>query len=170
MSDQGRALVRPLAVAAAAAGAVGYLAAVDPNRPGHYPGCPILALTGFFCPGCGGLRAVHDLTRADVAGALSSNLVVTLAVPVVVGLWFRWFLRARGAAGTRATSTSASTLRTAATSSADPAATSRNDTPGPDPKGRLRAGIRVWGPPALLFGLILFAVLRNLPGLEYLAP
>ena len=29
---------------------------------------------GFYCPGCGGLRAVNDLTHGDVGAALSSNL------------------------------------------------------------------------------------------------
>ena len=42
---------------------------------------PILAITGRPCPGCGGLRAVNDLTNGDVAGALSSNL---MAVALVV--------------------------------------------------------------------------------------
>ena len=31
---------------------------------------------GFSCPGCGGLRAVNDLTHGDVGAALSSNIVV----------------------------------------------------------------------------------------------
>ena len=75
--------------------AAGYLAAVDPNRPGHYPTCPFLLLTGRWCPGCGGLRAVHDLLHGQVSAAISANLVVVLLVPVVVTLWARWvFIRA----------------------------------------------------------------------------
>lgn len=58
----------------------------DPHEPGSWGLCPS-AVMGFYCPGCGGLRAVNDLTNGDVAGALSSNLVVTLAIPfAVVGL------------------------------------------------------------------------------------
>jgi len=74
--------------------AAGYLAVVDPNQPGHYPSCPFLLLTGRWCPGCGGLRAVHDLLHGQVSAAISANLVVVLLVPVVVTLWARWvFIR-----------------------------------------------------------------------------
>jgi hypothetical protein len=100
------ALTHPLTVGGAVALATGYLALVDPNRPGHYPTCPILALTGLWCPGCGGLRAVHDLAHGQLAAAVSANLVVVLLVPVVVTLWARWvFTRlAPSRAGTRSQS------------------------------------------------------------------
>lgn len=84
------ALTHPLAVGGAVAGAAGYLALVDPNQPGHYPICPFLMLTGRWCPGCGGLRAVHDLLHGQLLAAVSANLVVVLLVPVVVTLWARW--------------------------------------------------------------------------------
>ena len=45
--------------------ALATLATVDPNQPGHYPTCPFLATTGFYCPGCGALRAVHDLLHGE---------------------------------------------------------------------------------------------------------
>ena len=83
-------LTHPFAVAAEAVAAAGYLAYVDPNQPGHYPTCPFLLLTGRFCPGCGGLRALHDLLHGQVIAALSANLVIVLMVPVVVLLWVRW--------------------------------------------------------------------------------
>jgi hypothetical protein len=56
--------------------------------------CPTAAL-GFYCPGCGGLRAVNDLTRGDLLGAASSNLAFIVALPFLVaglGLWTlgRW--------------------------------------------------------------------------------
>ena len=75
------------AVAASAAGAaaLAYVAAVDPNQSGHYPACPFLALTGKFCPGCGSLRALHDLMHADVSGALARNPLLVLAVFVALG-------------------------------------------------------------------------------------
>jgi hypothetical protein len=84
------ALTHPLAVGLLAVAAAGYLAVFDPNRPGHYPTCPILWLTGYYCPGCGGLRALHDLVHGHLVAALSSNLLVVLAVPVAIGLWFEW--------------------------------------------------------------------------------
>ncbi|MBO1756121.1 DUF2752 domain-containing protein [Allobranchiibius sp. CTAmp26] len=49
--------------------------------------CPLYALTGIYCPGCGGLRAVNDLTNGNLRAALSSNVFVVLLMPVVVGWW-----------------------------------------------------------------------------------
>lgn len=76
--------------------AVGLLAAVallhlrDPHESGSYLYCPWLLLTGTYCPGCGGLRAVNDLTHGDVGAALSSNILVTLLIPVAVVLLSLW--------------------------------------------------------------------------------
>jgi hypothetical protein len=66
----------------------------DPHVKYSWGLCPSAAL-GFSCPGCGGLRAVNDLTHGDVGAALSSNLLVTALVPVaavLLGLWAvdRW--------------------------------------------------------------------------------
>lgn len=69
------------------------LAVVDPNQ-GHFPTCPLLAITGLYCPFCGGLRAVHDLTRLDLAGALDRNPLFVLLLPLLVWAWWRWARRA----------------------------------------------------------------------------
>ena len=66
----------------------------DPHQHGSWGFCPSAAL-GIYCPGCGGLRAVNDLTNGDVGAALSSNILVTLLIPVgvvLLGLWAvdRW--------------------------------------------------------------------------------
>jgi hypothetical protein len=55
----------------------------DPHVSGSWGFCPT-SLMGLYCPGCGGLRAVNDLTNADVAGAASSNLVLVVIAPFVV--------------------------------------------------------------------------------------
>ncbi|WP_182904735.1 DUF2752 domain-containing protein [Microbispora sp. H13382] len=91
--DQMRSLRAPFGAAAVLAGAVTYLAVVDPHEPGHYPVCPLYWLTGLYCPGCGALRAVHDLAHADLAGAARMNLLFVFCVPVVITLWARWTLR-----------------------------------------------------------------------------
>ncbi|WP_263119238.1 DUF2752 domain-containing protein [Cellulomonas sp. RIT-PI-Y] len=82
----------------AAVGAAGLaLVLRDPNRSGSWGACPLYALTGWYCPACGGLRATHDLLTGDLAGAWAMNPVWVLLVPVVVGLWARWaWLRSRG--------------------------------------------------------------------------
>jgi uncharacterized protein DUF2752 len=85
----------PYAVLAAVAGAAGYVAAVDPDRPGHYPTCPFYALSGYYCPGCGTLRMVHALTHGHVAEAFGRNALAFLTIPALVYLWVRWALAAR---------------------------------------------------------------------------
>jgi hypothetical protein len=61
----------------------------DPHRSGSWGYCPWLLLTGTYCPGCGGLRAVNDLTRGDVGAAASSNLLLVGSVPLFALWWTR---------------------------------------------------------------------------------
>jgi hypothetical protein len=63
----------------------------DPHSSGSYGFCPWLALTGTYCPGCGGLRAVNDLTHGDVLGAASSNLLFVASLPFLAVWWLRSF-------------------------------------------------------------------------------
>lgn len=93
---QGRGERSFAAVTALAVGAVSTLAVVDPNRPGHYPTCPFLFLTGAWCPGCGSLRAVHDLAHGDLPGALARNPLTVLLVGYLVFVWSCWLARLTG--------------------------------------------------------------------------
>ena len=77
---------------AGALAAAGVVEAVGPGG-GGYPACPFLATTGRPCPLCGGLRAVHELTRADLAAAVSLNLMVVVLVALVA---VDWTVRLRG--------------------------------------------------------------------------
>ena len=61
----------------------------DPHQAGSWGFCPWLVLTGTFCPGCGGLRAVNDLTRGDLAAAASSNLLFVTSLPLLAAMWAR---------------------------------------------------------------------------------
>ena len=61
----------------------------DPHRSGSYAYCPWLLLTGTYCPGCGGLRAVNDLTHGDVLAAASSNLLFVGSLPFLAVWWLR---------------------------------------------------------------------------------
>jgi hypothetical protein len=95
---------RRLAAPLLSAGVVGGLTAAlhyrDPHVQGSWGFCPFKALTGLDCPGCGGLRAVNDLTHHDLVGAVSSNLLLVLAIPFVVALWALWVRRRwRGTGG-----------------------------------------------------------------------
>ncbi|MDQ6686888.1 MAG: DUF2752 domain-containing protein [Actinomycetota bacterium] len=54
----------------------------DPHTSGSWGFCPWRELTGSYCPGCGGLRAVNDLTNGHVIAAASSNLLFLALLPV----------------------------------------------------------------------------------------
>ncbi|MDZ7910348.1 MAG: DUF2752 domain-containing protein [Rhodococcus sp. (in: high G+C Gram-positive bacteria)] len=90
---RGRSIAAPLGMAAAAVGGAVLLHVRDPRTSTYLP-CPLHALTGLWCPGCGTTRALGDLTRGDVAAAASSNVVAVVVVVVALGLWGLW-LRAR---------------------------------------------------------------------------
>lgn len=118
--------------AAGGLAATAVVALVDPHEGGRYPTCPLLALTGLYCPFCGGLRAVHDLTHLDLVGALERNPLVVVVGPLLVLGWLLWAQRAF-------------------------------------------TGRRLATPPAalgtvLVVGLVLFGVLRNVPGWTWLSP
>lgn len=65
----------------------------DPNEPGHYPGCPFLALTGFYCPGCGMTRLVYALAHGHVDTAFGLNPLLFVLLPVFGYLYARWTVR-----------------------------------------------------------------------------
>ncbi|AYJ47033.1 DUF2752 domain-containing protein [Rhodococcus sp. P1Y] len=87
----------PAAVAAGVVAAGALLFVRDPRTSTYLP-CPLHAMTGLWCPGCGATRAFGDLVRGDVASALSSNAlaVVLLCVGAIVwAIWARARLRGR---------------------------------------------------------------------------
>src|SRR5262249_549538 len=43
----------------------------DPHVHGSWGLCPLYATTGIYCPGCGALRGVNDLTDAHLGQAAS---------------------------------------------------------------------------------------------------
>lgn len=68
------------------AGALGYIALVDPHRPGSFfPVCPFRLFTGWNCPACGGLRMVHDVLHGDLAAGINDNVVLLVGIPVAIG-------------------------------------------------------------------------------------
>jgi hypothetical protein len=80
----------PVAGAVAAVLGAVHLALVDPSRPGHYPVCLVLRATGWYCPGCGGLRAGHELLHGRPTAALGQNALVVLLLPVALLAYARW--------------------------------------------------------------------------------
>ena len=89
--DRWRRMARPLATIGTLGALTVALHLRDPHAAGSWGICPS-ALLGFWCPGCGGLRAVNDLTHLRVADALSSNLLFLVVLPIIVFLLARWAL------------------------------------------------------------------------------
>jgi hypothetical protein len=84
-----RSAVATVAVAGGAialhAGAAVFFASHDPYHSTVFAPCPILALTGFQCPSCGGTRAMYSLLHGDLAAAWQMNPFVLAMYPVVLG-------------------------------------------------------------------------------------
>jgi Protein of unknown function (DUF2752) len=73
----------------AAATAIVVLYCIDPADGGTYPVCLFHQFTGLHCPGCGSLRAMHQLLHGHLAAALAMNplAVCTLPLLIAAGLW-----------------------------------------------------------------------------------
>jgi hypothetical protein len=82
------------AVAAlAVSAAVAVLFFFDPATAGFFPVCTLHELTGWQCPGCGGLRAVHQLTHGHLAAAWRLNPLLVALLPVAFWLSLREAVR-----------------------------------------------------------------------------
>ena len=87
------ALVRyrgPIITGALGAAGVVYAGVGDPAQSGGFPACPFHAMTGWWCPMCGSMRGIHKLVRGDVVGALSSNALLAVTLPLIAWLWLAW--------------------------------------------------------------------------------
>ncbi len=56
----------------------------DPAQGGIYPPCPFHALTGLDCPGCGTLRALHQLTHGHASAAFGLNPLAIVVLPIAL--------------------------------------------------------------------------------------
>jgi hypothetical protein len=77
----------------AATAAVAVLFFFDPATAGFYPVCALHQLTGLECPGCGGLRAAHQLTHGHIAAAWRLNPLAVALLPVALWLGLREAVR-----------------------------------------------------------------------------
>jgi hypothetical protein len=69
----------------------------NPATTGLFPSCPLHALTGFYCPGCGSLRAVHQLLHGNLGAAFALNPFAVIALPFLLyGLASQVSLQLRG--------------------------------------------------------------------------
>ena len=58
----------------------------DPRLYHFYPICFFHRTTGLLCPGCGALRAMHQLLHGHVTAALRYNAMMVVSLPIVG--WF----------------------------------------------------------------------------------
>jgi hypothetical protein len=58
-----------------------FLYVFDPSTSLIYPPCPFHALTGYYCPGCGSLRALHQLLHGHLLKAFDLNPLMVLLLP-----------------------------------------------------------------------------------------
>ncbi len=65
----------------------------NPTQYAFYPRCTLYAVTGIYCPGCGCLRAVHQLTHGEILTALHSNVLFVLGLPLLALDCFQYFYR-----------------------------------------------------------------------------
>jgi hypothetical protein len=53
----------------------------DPATSGLFPPCPLRYLTGWYCPGCGSLRALHQLLHGNLGDAWALNPLTVILLP-----------------------------------------------------------------------------------------
>lgn len=61
----------------------------NPTEYSFYPACQFYQVTQLHCPGCGSLRALHQLTHGHLTAAFHSNPLLISALPLLAG----WGLR-----------------------------------------------------------------------------
>ncbi len=71
-------------------GALAALVALDPTRRAVLPACPLHALTGLWCPGCGMTRGTYALVTGHPIQALSYNLFTPVILGLIVVSWLAW--------------------------------------------------------------------------------
>jgi len=73
----------------------------DPAQHAFYPVCAFHRVTGLQCPGCGSLRALHQLLHGRFAAAFHFNAVLVCSLPFLAWLALRFaVLKTRNPPGT----------------------------------------------------------------------
>src|SRR5438045_3746474 len=67
----------------------------EPGAYTFYPRCLFYQTTGLLCPGCGSLRATHQLLHGHIAAALRLNALLVTAIPVGACLLVRSIFRTK---------------------------------------------------------------------------
>lgn len=89
-----RAMLFPAATVVVGCAAAGIVLAADPTSDAGFPlpPCPIRALTGLDCPGCGATRMFYSLLHGDLLTALHYNALAVAFIPFFLWTWGAWVL------------------------------------------------------------------------------
>ncbi len=55
---------------------------INPSEVDFLPKCPLYAITGIYCPGCGSQRATHELLNFNITGVLEQNVLYFIGLLV----------------------------------------------------------------------------------------
>jgi hypothetical protein len=64
---------------------------LDPSEHMIFPRCFIHSATGYYCPGCGSQRAIHNLLHLNLAGVMQNNMLFLIAVPSLMYHYLQLF-------------------------------------------------------------------------------
>ncbi|MGV8017998.1 MAG: DUF2752 domain-containing protein [Ignavibacteria bacterium] len=86
--------VRATAVISAAVFFIAVLYFWNPSTDRYYPQCLFYTVTGYYCPGCGGLRGTHELLHLEFFQAFHFNPFVFVTTPLIFysALYYAYFL------------------------------------------------------------------------------
>lgn len=56
----------------------------DPATSGVFPPCPLRYFIGWYCPGCGSLRALHQLLQGNLRAAWALNPLTIILLPFLI--------------------------------------------------------------------------------------
>ncbi len=65
----------------------------DPQQYQFYPVCFFHKTTGLLCPGCGALRATHQLLHGHPAAAFRFNPMLVVSLPLLLWLGAKYALQ-----------------------------------------------------------------------------
>ena len=56
----------------------------NPEKNRLFPKCPVYAVTGYQCPGCGSQRAFHNLFHGNISAAFMYNPLMMFLIPYIL--------------------------------------------------------------------------------------
>jgi hypothetical protein len=56
---------------------------LDPDEQPIFPRCIFYSFSGYYCPGCGSQRAIHNLMHLNFAGVVQNNILFLPAMLAV---------------------------------------------------------------------------------------